>query len=57
MIAIFRHPGALVAFPCLVVYTVMNLTESIAFTFNDLRWVMFVALSVQLARPRGEEPV
>ena len=57
VIAIFRHPGALVAFPFLVVYTVMSLTESIAFTFNDLRWVMFVALSVQLARPRGEEPV
>ena len=57
LVAIFRHPGALVAFPFLVVYTVMSLTESIAFTFNDLRWVMFVALSVQLARPRGEEPV
>ena len=55
--AIFRHPGALVAFPFLVVYTLMSLTESIAFTFNDMRWVMFVALSVQLARPRGEEPV
>ncbi len=55
--AIFRHPGALVAFPFLVVFTVMSLTESIAFTYNDLRWVMFVALSVQLARPRGEEPV
>ena len=55
--ALFRHPGALVAFPFLVVFTVMSLTESIAFTFNDLRWVMFVALSVQLARPRGEEAV
>ena len=57
LVAVFRHPGALVAFPFLVVFTVMSLTESIAFTYNDLRWVMFVALSVQLARPRGEEPV
>ncbi len=57
LVAIFRHPGALVAFPFLVVFTVMSLTESIAFTYNDLRWVMFVALSVQLARPRGDEPV
>jgi exopolysaccharide production protein ExoQ len=57
IVAIFRHPGALVAFPFLIVFTVMSLTESIAFTYNDLRWVMFVALSVRLALTRGDEAV
>jgi exopolysaccharide production protein ExoQ len=49
--AVFRSPGALLVFPFLVVYTLISLTESIAVTYNDLRWVLFVALAVKLALP------
>jgi len=29
----------------------MTLTESIAVVYNDMRWVIFVALAVKLAMP------
>jgi O-antigen ligase len=57
VLAVFRDPGALLALPFLVVYSVMSLTESIAFTYNDMRWVLFVAISVRLALAvRPSEP-
>jgi len=54
--AMFRSNGALVALPFLVVYTLTTLTESVAVSYNDLRWVIFVAFSVRLAMP-DREPV
>jgi O-antigen ligase len=45
----FRTDGALVALPFLVVYSLTTLTESVAVSYNDMRWVMFVAFSVGLA--------
>ena len=51
VIAVFRDRGALLAFPFLVVYSLVALTESIAVTYNDLRWILFVAFAVKLAFP------
>ncbi len=54
LIAVFRDRGALLAFPFLVVYSLVALTESIAVAYNDFRWVLFVALAVKLAFPDRE---
>jgi len=48
---VFRSRGALLAVPLLVVYTLMTLTESVGLVYNDMRWVMFVAVAVKLAWP------
>jgi len=34
-----------------VVFALTSLTESIAVQYNDMRWVLFVALAVKLALP------
>ncbi len=49
VIAVFRSRGALLAFPFLVVYSLVSLTESIAVVYNDFRWAIFVALAAKLA--------
>jgi O-antigen ligase len=49
IVAVFRHPGALLVFPFLVVYTLVSLTESIAVVYNDFRWALFVAFAAKLA--------
>jgi len=49
--AVFATRGALLALPFLIVFTLMSLTESMALIYNDLRWVIFVALSIRLAAP------
>lgn len=49
LLAVFRERGAMLAFPFLVVFTLVSLTESIAVVYNDFRWVLFVALSAKLA--------
>jgi hypothetical protein len=54
VIAVFRDRGALLAFPFLVVYSLVALTESIAVTYNDFRWVLFVAFAAKLAFPDRE---
>ena len=36
------------------VYSLMILTESIAVTYNDLRWVLFVIVATRLALPERE---
>ena len=55
VIAVFRdRGGALLAFPFIVVYSLVALTESIALTYNDFRWVLFVAFTVKLAFPDRE---
>jgi exopolysaccharide production protein ExoQ len=52
--AVFTQNGALLAFPFLIVFTLMSLTESVAVIYNDVRWVIFVALSIRLALPDRE---
>lgn len=54
LVALFRHPGAYLAIPFLIVYSLMTITESIAVTYNDFRWVLFVAIAVKLAWPDSE---
>ena len=54
VIAVFRDRGALLAFPFLVVYSLVALTESIAVVYNDFRWVLFVAFAAKLAFPDRE---
>jgi exopolysaccharide production protein ExoQ len=54
-VAVFRSRGALLAVPYLVVYTPMTFTESVGLVYNDMRWVMFVAIAVKLAWPDQDE--
>ena len=49
--AAFRSSGAWLAVPFLVVYSMTTLTESVAVSYNDFRWVMFVAIAVKLMLP------
>lgn len=49
--AVFVRRGAVFAFPFMVVYSLMILTESIAVAYNDLRWVLFVIVATRLATP------
>jgi exopolysaccharide production protein ExoQ len=48
-VAVFTTRGAYLAMPLLAVYSLISLTESITLIWNDLRWVLFVALAVKLA--------
>lgn len=54
LVAVYREKGAYLAFPFIVVYSLITLTESVAVTYNDMRWVIFVALAVKLAFPDRE---
>ncbi len=49
--SVFRSPGAYFALPFLAVYSLTTLTESVAFIYNDLDWVMLAATGVRLAMP------
>lgn len=49
LVAVYRERGALLAFPFLIVFTLVSLTESIAVVYNDFRWALFVALAAKLA--------
>ncbi|WP_342745851.1 O-antigen ligase [Caulobacter mirabilis] len=49
LVAVFREKGAYLALPFLVIYSLVSLTESIAVSYNDMRWAIFVALAVKLA--------
>ncbi len=51
VIALYRSPGAFLAIPFLLVYSMTTLTESVALVFNDARWTIFVAIAVKLALP------
>lgn len=51
LVAMFRSAGAYLAAPFVIVYSLMSVTESVAFTYNDLRWVLFVAIAARLALP------
>lgn len=52
VVAVFTSRAAYVALPFLTVYGLISLTESITLIWNDLRWVVFVALAVKLALPQ-----
>jgi len=56
MVALYRSPGAYLAIPFLLVYAMTSLTESIAVTFNDCRWLFFVAIAARLAIPDEAAP-
>ena len=57
LVALYRSPGAYLAIPFLLVYAMTSLTESIAVTFNDCRWLFFVAIAARLAIPDDPAPV
>ena len=50
-VALYRSRGAYLALPFFVIFSLTSLTESIAVVYNDMRWVIFVALAVKLALP------
>jgi O-antigen ligase len=50
---VFTSRGALLVFPFLMIYTLITVTESVAVVYNDLRWVLFVALAARLALPQS----
>jgi O-antigen ligase len=52
--SVFSRRGALFAFPIMVVYALMILSESIALAYNDLRWVLFVIVAARLSTPERE---
>jgi O-antigen ligase len=54
LVAVYREKGAYLALPFLVVYSLETLTESVAVTYNDMRWMIFVALAVKLTFPDRE---
>lgn len=49
--AMFRGSGGYIAAPFLAVYSLMSITESVAVTYNDFRWVLCVAVAVKLFSP------
>jgi exopolysaccharide production protein ExoQ len=55
--ALYRRTGAYLALPYFVIYSLTTLTESIAVVYNDMRWVIFVALAVRLALPDSQAAI
>lgn len=51
IVALYRDKGAYLALPFFVLYSLTTLTESIAVVYNDMRWVIFVAMAVKLSLP------
>jgi exopolysaccharide production protein ExoQ len=54
--ALYRRRAAYLTLPFFLVFAVMTLTESVAVTYNDMRWVIFVALAVRLSLPDDDLP-
>jgi O-antigen ligase len=54
--ALFTDKGAYLVVPFLLVFTLTTLTESVAVIYNDMRWVIFVALAAKLALPDKAAP-
>ncbi len=55
ILAVYRSPGAYLALPFLLVYGVTSLTESIAVTFNNINWIIFVSIAAKLAFPDQDQ--
>jgi O-antigen ligase len=51
VVVLYRSKGAYLALPFFVLYSLVSLTESIAVVYNDMRWVIFVALAAKLVMP------
>lgn len=51
LMAVFRTRGAWLALPFLFAYAMMSFSETVIYTFNDLRWVIFVTIACKLAAP------
>jgi O-antigen ligase len=50
-VALFRDRGAYLALPFMLAYSMISVTESVTLAYNDLRWVLFVAIACKLAYP------
>lgn len=48
---VYGGRGAWLALPFLAVYTLQSLTESAAYLYNDVTWVIFTAILVRAAAP------
>jgi O-antigen ligase len=51
LVAVYRRAAGYFVFPFLVFYSLTTLTESVAFIYNDLYWVIFAAIAFRLAAP------
>jgi exopolysaccharide production protein ExoQ len=49
--AIYTSPGAYLAAPFLVIYSLTTITESVVLNYNDFIWVLFAATAIRLAIP------
>jgi O-antigen ligase len=56
VVTLYRDKGAYLALPFFVLYSLVMLTESIAVVYNDMRWVIFVALAAKLVLPASGAP-
>lgn len=56
LLAPFRTRGAFLALPFLTAYSLMTFSETVVFTFNDLRWCLFVIVACKLAAPHLPKP-
>lgn len=54
IVAAFRHPCAYLALPYLAIYGLQSMTETVAVTYNDFRWLIFVAIAIKLVWPDRE---
>jgi O-antigen ligase len=50
-----RGDGGYFALPLIGIYSLSSLTESMALSWNDLRWSLFVMVLVKLSLPRDED--
>jgi O-antigen ligase len=49
--AVYTSPGAYLAAPFLVIYSLTTITESVALNYNDFIWVLFAAVAIRLTVP------
>jgi exopolysaccharide production protein ExoQ len=50
-----RGDGGYFALPLIGIYSLSSLTESMALSWNDLRWSLFVLVLVKMSLPRDED--
>jgi O-antigen ligase len=55
ILALYRNAGAYLALPVLAIFSVTSIDETVALNYNDLVWVIFVAIALKLANPPGVE--
>jgi O-antigen ligase len=57
ILALYRNPGAYLALPLLAILSATAIDETIMLNYNDLVWVLFVAVAVRLANPGASTAV